>query len=301
MTPVEVLAKSLNVNEPVARVVGGGLIVLAAGAVVAAWRINVEDLYRVAAVVAGFSVLAMVLARLNGPMATVLGWLATGLVVVYAGAFSAQFLTNSHFTPPLMRAGCFMAPWERGCPLALEQVAMAALGEADGADGDDGAVVNNSPGLGGGLIGGISGIVGGVMRPPAMIAPTDPGVATAPPPVVEPAPAPGGADGPDAPPTEGRRVFIQFAGSLNRDAAVSLARALQGAGWRVEGAEQGGERLSSAFGLNEVRYFNAEDAGAAAALAEAVAAALGSEAPRVRDFTRLSARPGHLELWVGPS
>ncbi|MFN3615137.1 MAG: hypothetical protein ACK4WC_11350, partial [Rubrimonas sp.] len=75
----------------------------------------------------------------------------------------------------------------------------------------------------------------------------------------------------------------------------------QGRGWRVEGADQGGERLSSAFGLNEVRYFNPEDAGAAAALAEAVAAALGGEVPQVRDFTRLAARPGHLELWIGPS
>ncbi|MFN3613382.1 MAG: hypothetical protein ACK4WC_02320, partial [Rubrimonas sp.] len=156
MTPVEVLAKSLNVNEPVAKVVGGGLIVLAAGAVVAAWRINVEDLYRVAAVVAGFSVLAMILARVNGPMATVLGWLATGLVVVYAGAFSAQFLTDSRFTPPLMRAGCFMAPWERGCPLALEPLAMAsapAPGAADGAE-DAGAILNGSPGPIGGIVGG---------------------------------------------------------------------------------------------------------------------------------------------------
>lgn len=47
------------------------------------------------------------------------------------------------------------------------------------------------------------------------------------------------------------RVYIQFAG-CGRDRIVELAASLVAAGWRVEGADRGGERIKAAEGMNEV-------------------------------------------------
>jgi hypothetical protein len=61
------------------------------------------------------------------------------------------------------------------------------------------------------------------------------------------------------------------------------------------------EGLSSAFGVNEVRYFHPEDADAARTLAaEVPGAAPWDVEMRVRDFTNVKgAAPGLLEVWVG--
>ena len=95
-------------------------------------------------------------------------------------------------------------------------------------------------------------------------------------------------------------VFIQFAGFARSD-VVTLATGLAGAGWKVEGADRGGERIASAIGLNEVRYFNPQDAALAAALAGALRTAFPGKEIAVRDLTATkfgSDAPGHLEIWA---
>lgn len=96
------------------------------------------------------------------------------------------------------------------------------------------------------------------------------------------------------------RVFIQFAG-YQRDWVVGVAEKLAAAGWRVEGGDRGGERISAAAGLNEVRYFNPADAERAAALAEALTtAAPGTVATAVDLSASIYAQPqpGLLEIWI---
>jgi hypothetical protein len=119
----------------------------------------------------------------------------------------------------------------------------------------------------------------------------------------ETADAPVGEEAPIIPPGSGvTAVYVQFAG-YNRDRIIGVSSRLAQAGWPVRGAEQGGERLAAASGLNEVRFFHPEDAEAASRLALGVSAALpGQPSIEVRDFSgtpvAASARPGHLEVWI---
>jgi hypothetical protein len=69
----------------------------------------------------------------------------------------------------------------------------------------------------------------------------------------------------------------------------------------VEGADRGGERVSAAAGLNEVRYFNAGDAALAAALAQAVGTADPGKQVTLQDLSASrygKSTPGLLEVWV---
>ncbi|MGV8986517.1 MAG: hypothetical protein ACOH2H_09560 [Cypionkella sp.] len=97
-------------------------------------------------------------------------------------------------------------------------------------------------------------------------------------------------------------VYIQFA-VLTRDAVIDLATQLVAAGWNIAGADRGGERLSAADGLMEVRYFHAEDKPGAEALAKAVTAARKATPPvKLRDLSRTSlagkTAPGQFEIWI---
>lgn len=95
-------------------------------------------------------------------------------------------------------------------------------------------------------------------------------------------------------------VFVQFAG-YPRDEVAALSTALVVAGWPVEDPSRGGERIASAEGLSEVRYFNPGDAALAAALAEATASALSDRPIAVVDLSESKygkSAPGHLELWI---
>ncbi|MCB6178274.1 hypothetical protein LHP98_09040 [Rhodobacter sp. Har01] len=96
------------------------------------------------------------------------------------------------------------------------------------------------------------------------------------------------------------RVFIQFAG-YSRGWAEKLAAALVQSGWQVQGADRGGERISAAAGLNEVRYFHPSDAELAAALAKAAqdwraGAPVGVVDLSATKFGR--SEPGLLEVWI---
>jgi hypothetical protein len=96
------------------------------------------------------------------------------------------------------------------------------------------------------------------------------------------------------------RLFIQFAG-YKRGEVIKLALFLAEAGWTVEGGERGGERVATAAGLNEVRYFNPEDAALAAALVETLRTANPRTPISVQDLSASSygkAQPGLLEVWI---
>jgi len=99
------------------------------------------------------------------------------------------------------------------------------------------------------------------------------------------------------------RVFIQFAGSINRSNVVAFAETLVGEGWPVKGADRGGERTISAIGLNEVRYFHQEDKDAAEALAETTSRiSPAGHSLKVRDLSETSYSredtEGLLEIWI---
>jgi predicted acylesterase/phospholipase RssA len=57
---------------------------------------------------------------------------------------------------------------------------------------------------------------------------------------------------PSTPTKNPQRIFIQFAGVLTRDQIISLNTELRSNKWNAQGSS--GERIASAFGLNEVRY-----------------------------------------------
>lgn len=69
-----------------------------------------------------------------------------------------------------------------------------------------------------------------------------------------------------------QKVYIQFAGTFTREQITDFNGSLQAAGWNAQG--KSGERLSSAAGLNEIRYKrgNAEAEAAARALRTAIVA-----------------------------
>jgi hypothetical protein len=96
------------------------------------------------------------------------------------------------------------------------------------------------------------------------------------------------------------RLFIQFAG-YKRGEVVTLATQLTEAGWKVEGGDRGGERVATAAGLNEVRYFNPADAGLAAALADTLRATQPGKEIKLTDLSTSAygqAQAGLLEIWV---
>jgi len=63
---------------------------------------------------------------------------------------------------------------------------------------------------------------------------------------------------PYIPPTR-NKVFVQFAGSLSRDDVTRVSMALTKESWNMDDADRGGERTAQAGGIDQVRYFHAED------------------------------------------
>ena len=255
MKAAEILSRFLHVDNETAKIIGGGLIVLATAATIMAWQINIADLHRVAVVVVGYSVLAMMLARASGILATCVAWLATGVLAVYCLLFVGQFVTNSRYTPPLMQAGCFISPTDPDCPL-YPRARLAMMAEQTAGAPAPAPIVtaeNQQPTRG----------WTGAASPPA--------------------------EG------EGRDLHILFAGRVSPAEADALAAGLAQDGWIVP--QEGVSRVSSAFGLNELRYFRPGDAEAAAALAADLTArgVAGDIALADRSAT---AEDRPLELWI---
>lgn len=92
------------------------------------------------------------------------------------------------------------------------------------------------------------------------------------------------------------KVFVQFAGVLQRDSVRAMMQQLKDQGWNVQGVSGGGQRTAAAAGLSEIRYPPGSEA-AAKALAAVV------------ESSKLSARPlgvaangsldsSNLEVWI---
>lgn len=97
-------------------------------------------------------------------------------------------------------------------------------------------------------------------------------------------------------------VYVQFA-VLPRSVVIDLSTQLVALGWDVAGADQGGQRLSAADRLMEVRYFNAEDKPRAELLANAVTDLRKATPPvTLRDLSGTpmakSVKPGQFEIWM---
>lgn len=127
-------------------------------------------------------------------------------------------------------------------------------------------------------------------------------VAEAKPEVVEPDPTPDTSASPP-PSTHVGPVYVHFAGSLAREDVKSVTDMLATLGWQVRDAARGGERIGTAAGLNEVRFFRTEDKEAAEQLASTytmLANWTEGQALTVRDLSNASfkARPGLLEVWT---
>lgn len=102
-----------------------------------------------------------------------------------------------------------------------------------------------------------------------------------------------------APSTAGS-VYLQFGLPIQRVDVVSLGRELKKMGWKVEGAERGGERVRVTPDRNEVRYFHTDDSETARALAQSLYEISPSSPVYVRDFSRLGSYVpnGQLEIWL---
>jgi predicted chitinase len=93
------------------------------------------------------------------------------------------------------------------------------------------------------------------------------------------------------------RVFVQFAGSIERPDVRNMMLVLREAEWGVQGAEGGGERRATAAGTSEVRFGREQDRNAAEALAVQVQSRNVSGRP-VKAVLNPSIAPSTLEVWI---
>ncbi len=98
-------------------------------------------------------------------------------------------------------------------------------------------------------------------------------------------------------------IFFQFAGSASREQAKAISAKLAERGYKMPGEE----RIGSAAGLHEVRYFYEEDAETAKQAVtdiNAVLAGMGFKAdvePRsLTGLSKIKPRRGASELWLEP-
>lgn len=98
-------------------------------------------------------------------------------------------------------------------------------------------------------------------------------------------------------------VYVHFAGALDRAEVTKVTQELAGLGWRMQDGARGGDRIGTAAGLNEVRYFREADREAAEQLAatySALATWTTGAPMKVRDLSKAGLRtaPGLLEIWT---
>lgn len=92
-------------------------------------------------------------------------------------------------------------------------------------------------------------------------------------------------------------VFMQFAGTYERDDVRAAMRQLVALGWNMQGVAGGGERTAAAAGFNEIRIREPTMQDAAAQLAIALGAT-GLTARNLKVIQSNSVSPGRLEIWV---
>lgn len=200
---------------------------------------------------------------------TLLGQAATIFILIYCVAAMKQFLL-AHYPPPGLPAFyCFINIFEKGCPGSPNYTSVA-LAEAElvpvptSTSDSEGAVAGSN-----------------ADQDDADVSSSAPSL----PPLISTGP-----------------VFLQFSGNVQRAALIDIAQKLVTEGWRVQGADRGGERTAAAAGINEVRYFYPEDKAAAQSLVESIKglAPWTSSPLTVQDFSASGYSPprGQLEIWV---
>lgn len=279
LDPFKAIEKTLGINPRAARIVAGGFLVLIVG--ISAYQLvgdRTVNFWQMLAALVGLMVLMIILSHMPVAVGRLCGWVVGLCFAVWACALTAQVVADDRlpFAPSKCLAymgfdpACGRSRGTAGTEVATEVAVSAentrSLEELPSPEDqvESGGATDALP-------------------EPQVPAPV---VAEGTQPAVELAAS---------------RLFIQFAG-FKREDVVRLAQGLGSQGWRVEGADQGGERTGAADGLNEVRYFNASDRAVAEALALAVSAGLTNHPPiSVKDLSGTAygaAQPGLLEIWI---
>ena len=199
-----------------------------------------------------------------------------GVIVgtLYLLAGVTQVMLSNHFHPPLATAGCFFQPFQQGCALSPTYTNSAV----DQASTEE---VTENP------------LDAPIIAQSTRVTPEGETISEQF--VLEKIPYQ---------PPAGNRVFVQFAGAMARADVVAAVGPLVDSGWDVAGATEGGERTPVAAGLNEIRYFNADDAEAALELARSFAAGAAWVSPeqfRIRDLSGADFSPQvehQFEIWT---
>lgn len=269
MNPVDIITHALRVDRRMAKFILGGLTLLGAAALVISWDYDLDKIFRVAIFILVFCVAIAILANIRGLISLIAAWVILGVGVIYIGLGAAQFLTLSSLTPPVPPFLCFISPVDARCT----QLAQSAAIET-------------------------ATVVGQAVDAPAVTAPGQPAATTTTTNGATEQPVP-----PPPPPLPARnaKVYVQFAGALDRGAMKTFSNGLAALGWTVPGASRGGERIASAAGLNEVRFFHASDKPAAERLArDATDASPAGKTVKPRDLSDgyINSPAGQIELWI---
>lgn len=285
LDPFKAIEKMLGINPRAAKIVAGGFLVLIVG--ISAYQMvgdKTVTFWQMLAALVGLMVLMVVLSQLPVAVGRMCGWVVGLCFAVWACALTGQVVADDRLPIAPSKCLAYMG-FAESCGRSRGSTGSSLAPEAVvSAEGDESQVV--TPTEGGQTIV-TRDLSPGESEPPPVVAEVATAVvAEAAPPVLELGAA---------------RVFVQFAG-FDREEVVALARSLATEGWRVEAADKGGERTGAADGLNEVRYFHADDRALAEALALSVSAALlGQPLIAVKDLSGTQfgqGEPGLLEVWV---
>jgi hypothetical protein len=270
-----IIEKLLATDKEIGLYLLAALAVIFAAIMAHASGVTADGLQSFAIVVGGVAlgavvVIAVYKAIKSSPLVRILVNLLVLMGFLYIGAGFVQFMSSNRFHPPLQRAACFLAPFEAGCGLSPTVTAQ----QVDAAQ----TVEVAAP------------------LPPIVAQRTtvsSTGETVSEEFLLE-----------DTRPVPGNTIFVQFAGAVPRETVAEVSMALVEAGWNIQGADRGGERTGVAAGLNEVRYFRAEDREAAYRLAQAYAERapwLNGAEMTLRDLSDAGFTPNQpdlLEVWT---
>lgn len=277
MNPVKVFTDLLQVNAAAGKFIVAGVLLFAAAAIVAGFGLSPELGLRLGAYLVVAALVVTILSRLPGILVTILGWFLMLLISAWLVAVTAQVISGNR-VPGVATLRCLVFPLSEACQISTRT-----------ADAGDLPPVT-------------------AVTPVVPVAPSGPSSgpsfsvgtgssSTTEEPIEEPVVVPA-----TGPPLGGPyRVFVQF-DEIERDSVKGLTTTLASGGWNVPSASLGGERLSTAQGLNEVRYFHPDDAESAEILAMRTEALLGIETVSLRSLEgtqfATSGNRGLLEIWV---
>lgn len=262
-----------NRDKDVGLYIAAGLVVLFAAIVAVQTGVPLDGVQAFAIfigkAVVGAAVLIFIFHTLRGSL--VVRIIANVFVVafsLYVLAGMAQMMTGNRLTPPLATWGCMANPMKSGCDNS-SSVSTASL-SAEQADAVvekefiEPLVITNTTVTNGEAMSIVEAFV----------------------------------------PPEGNLVIVHFSGAIQRSDVLAAAEQTLAAGWTMPEDDRGGERLASAAGLNEIRYFNAADELAAQELVKIYAESaswINAESFTIRDLSAAGFNPQsdhQFEIWT---